>query len=308
MKFKTVLITGGSGFLGSHLIDAFVEISDKVVSVDKKTISEFNKNKNAFYRWVDIQDEEAVNKLFKKIKPDLVIHLAAHNHDRGSIKEPVLNANQNILGSLNVFNAANKNNCKRVVFSSTGVVYGNQNGITSSETIIPKPLTPYAISKFAGEEYLRFFHEVHGLSSVSLRIGNIYGARQDIKSDNGVVGVFAAKLLRGEQAYIYNDGSTIRDYIYILDAVQAFIKASESGYSGSINIGSGKSVSTLEMYRLVQSIVGVEIEPEYREEIGDVVHEVRLNVDLAKNVLDWKAKITLEDGVLETVEWYRKNA
>jgi len=306
MKYNTVIVTGGSGFIGSHLVDRLVEQAKRVVVVDKVKPTKTNKNPKAVYKKMNIQDG-GIAALFKKEQPEVVFHLAAHLFDRQSMEAPVDNAKDNILGSLNVFEGARHAGTKRIIFTSTGVVYGNQEQFPISESMVPAPATPYAISKLTGERYLHFYHVVHSVGSVCLRLGNVYGPRQDSSAESGAIGIFTAKLLAGETAAINNDGKTTRDYIYVDDVVDALLRAAGSEYVGSLNIGTGVETATADLFELVREAVGVQSVPEGREEVVDVVKRVALKTAKAREVLDWQSSVALQEGIVRTVAWYREH-
>jgi len=306
-RFETVVVTGGAGFLGSHLVDALVSVSKKVVVIDKKKPRARQKNALAKYVIADIA-HPGTEQLVASYKPEVIFHLAAHIHDRESMREPVMNAENNIVGSLHVFEAARAVSKTRVVFASSSVVYGNQEQIPIVETATPMPLTPYAISQLACEQYLRFYFETFQVPYTVLRMANVYGPRQDESAESGAVGIFAARFLKGEPVYINNDGSTTRDYVYIADAVDALLRAAHSSFIGIVNVGSGVEVETNAVFERVREAVGVQAAPDYREQIQDAVKRVALDIHLIGKTFDWSPTVSLEEGILKTVEWYRENA
>lgn len=304
MDWNHVIITGGAGFIGSHLVDRMVERAKKVTVIDIQKPDW--KNEKAKYRTVDIRDAK-IESIFEKAKPDLVFHLAAQIHERESERDPVKYAQHNILGTLNLMEASKKYLEGRFIFVSTGAVYGHQDDFPISERITPRPLTPYAVSKLTGERYLNFYQNVHGIPYVALRPGNVYGPRQDSSAESGAIGIFATQLMRGEQVYINNDGQTTRDYIYVDDVVSALIKSAESDYVGVLNVGTGRETSTNSLFEVTASVVGAQASPEYREEIGDTVKRVGLDISAARSELGWQPEIDIEEGISKTVEWYREN-
>jgi len=305
MKFNTVVVTGGAGFIGSHLVDALVPIAKRVVSIDGKKIRKAWKNSGAKYKTFDIRDEDLVEECLKKEKPDVVFHLAAHIHDRESVREPLMNADYNIIGSIKVFEAARKY-AKKVVFSSTGIVYGEQEPPFTLD-MTPMPVTPYAISKLAGERYLAFYNKVFDLPYVALRPGNIYGPRQDASAESGAIGIFASRFMKGEQVFMNNDGKTTRDYLYVDDFVNALLLSGESNITGIFNVATGIGTETQQVYELVSEAVGVQTKPESREEILDFPKFVHFDISEFVKRFGWKPETSLEDGVEKTVEWYRDN-
>lgn len=302
-QYQNIIVTGGSGFIGSHLVDALIPLAEKVIVIDKVKAPKQRKNAAAKYKVKNIQDKD-IEKIFKSVKPDVVFHLAAHIHDRESVHEPVSNAMDNVIGTINVLEAARKY-AKRVVFASTSVVYGHQKTLPTPENAELRPLTPYAISKLTGERYLHFYHQVYQLPYMALRLGNVYGPRQDASAESGAIGIFASRFLRGEQVYVNNDGKTTRDYVFVDDVVHAMLLAAESDTVGVCNIASGEETSTIEILEAVRASVGVQAKGEAREEIQDVVKHIALDIKLAKKMLSWAPSITLQEGIEKTVDWYK---
>jgi UDP-glucose 4-epimerase len=305
MKFKKVIVTGGAGFIGSHLVDSLVDISKKVIVIDRRKPRKLNKNVQATYKKMEVQSEEAFE-LIKKEKPDVVFHLAAHINDRESTHEPVMNADNNIIGTLNMLQATRSCNGTRFVFASTSAVYGSKDEYPISEDVKFEAHTPYGISKLTAEHYLRFYNKVCGISYIALRFANVFGPRQDSSAESGAIGIFSANLLKGDQVYINNDGQTKRDYIYVKDVVRALTSAAESDFVGVLNVGTGQETTTEDLFEMVRDEVGSQAQPEYREEIEDLVKRSALDASEAKKILNWKPEVSLQEGIEETVDWYRK--
>lgn len=301
---QTVIVTGGAGFIGSHLVDALVERVKRVVVIDKRKVSKAWKNAKAVYKVSDIRDAEFAGWV-QKYKPSTIFHLAAHIDDRESVHEPAMNADHNIIGSLNVFEAARKHGVKRVLFASTGVVYGQQGTVPIPIDAETQPMTPYAISKLTAEQYLRFYRSVYDLSFAALRLGNVYGPRQDGSVECGAIAIFSSRFLAGDQVFVNNDGKTTRDYVHVSDVVQAFLRAATSEHSGVYNVGTGEGTSTLELYELVQNAVGVQAQPNWREDIQDELKHVALDPSITTKQFGWVPQVTIEQGVKDTVNWYR---
>jgi UDP-glucose 4-epimerase len=299
-----ILITGGSGFIGSHLVDALIARGDQVTVVDIVPAHPVWGNAQATYVQRDIRSEHLAD-VFINAKPEYVVHLAAHVDDRASVREPVENAEHNILGTINVLDAARLSGVKRVVFASTGVVYGNQEALPIAEDAVPKPLTPYAVSKLTGERYLRYFTLQLGLSTCALRLANVYGPRQNGSKECGAIAIFTKKLLAGEAPFLNANGKTTRDYVHVADVVSAFLAALESSEEMAVNIGTGIETSTEEVFLSVAEAVGTNIKPLLRPEVADLVARVALAPAKAEKVFGWKSKKRLSEGIQETVEWYR---
>lgn len=306
MQYGTVIVTGGSGFIGSHLVDRLVEISKRVVVIDKVKPSKLNKNQKAIYKKIDIRDSDVIH-VFRKEQPDVVFHLAAHLLDRVSMREPVENAQHNVIGALNVFEGMRRDGKGKMIFTSSCAVYGTQDKLPITEAAIPTPETPYGITKRVGEDYLRFYHAYHGIRYTALRLGNVYGPRQDSSVESGVISIFTSRLLRGEVVTINNDGMTTRDYVYVQDVVDALLAAAQSDYVGPLNIGTGLEVSTNDLFHAVREAVGVQSVPDRNKEVPDLLKHMYLDASKAKQEIGWEPKVRFADGLAQTVAWYRKH-
>ncbi len=308
MQYKTVIVTGGSGFIGSHLVDRLVEVSKRVVVIDKVKPSKLNKNKKAVYKKVDIRDEDVIN-VFKKEQPDALFHLAAHLLDRVSMREPVENAQHNVIGSLNVFEGMRRFGATggKIMFTSSGAVYGNQRDLPISEKAKTDPETPYGITKFVAEQYLRFYHRHYGIPYTALRLGNAFGPRQDSSVESGAISIFTSRLLRGEPVTINNDGLTTRDYVYVQDVVDAHLAAAQTSVIGAVNVGTGVATSTSELFACVREAVGVQSVPERDERAVDLIKHISLDTTRARQEMGWSAQVGFEEGLAKTVAWYREH-
>ncbi|MFH1611542.1 MAG: NAD-dependent epimerase/dehydratase family protein [Patescibacteria group bacterium] len=305
-KQKTVIITGGSGFIGSHLADALIEQGHKVVVIDKVKPEKNRHNDHVKYIKINIQDED-VKDIFKKYKPDVVFHLAAHLHDRESVEKPVVNAMDNVIGLINVCEGVRESGQAKIIFTSSCAVYGPQDVLPIDEQVNPVPLTPYGISKLTGEKYLHFYNKTYNIPYVAFRPGNIYGPRQDSSAESGVVGIFSSRLLKGKTAIINNDGKTTRDYVYVADVVTALIKASELDYVGILNLGTGIQTTTMEIFDYVKDAVGTRASHDWNEAQMDATKYMELSIKKIKKELDWEPNTSLNEGIKKTVAWYREN-
>jgi len=303
-KYTKVLVTGGAGFIGSHVVDLLIKRGYKVVVVDSMKKKKGWINSKAHYYRIDIRDPK-LKSIFVKEKPEVVIHLAAHIEDRVSVLEPVMNAENNIIGLINVFENCRYSKVKRIVFASSGVVYGQQKKFPIDEKVTPWPTTPYAISKLVGEHYLNFYNKVVGISGVALRLANVYGPRQDSRGDSGVLAIFSEKMFKKQQPVVNNDGKTTRDYVYVGDVAQAFVQAVESDYIGEINISTGRENSTLEIFKTIKGLTKSDCKLVFNPKHKDVVRRVSLNPKLAAKVIGWKPKVLLKDGIKATVIWFK---
>lgn len=303
-KYSKILVTGGAGFIGSHLVDLLIKQGYKVAVVDVMKKKKGWLNARARYYRIDIKDP-VLEKVFLKEKPEAVLHLAAHIEDRVSVREPVMNAEENIIGSLKVFEACKKFGVKRIVFASSGVVYGEQKKLPVTEKITPWPLTPYAISKLVVEHYLNFYHQSFGIQTTSLRLANVYGPRQDGKGDSGVLAIFSEQMLKGKNPVVNNDGKTARDYIFVGDVARAFVQAMESDFVGEVNIATGRETTTLEIFKTLKKLSKSSCKLVFNPNQQDLVKKISLSPKLAAQKFNWRSKILVRDGFAVTVNWFK---
>lgn len=301
---SSLLITGGSGFIGSHLVDACIERGYDVTVVDVAPPHPVWGNTHARYVQRDIRDQDLVD-VFIATKPEYVVHLAAHIDDRASVIHPVENAEHNILGTINVLDSARVAGVKRLIFASTGVVYGVQTRIPTSEEASARPLTPYAVSKLTGERYLRYFTSQLGLSTCALRLANVYGSRQDGSKECGAIAIFTKKIFQGESPFLNGTGDTTRDYVYVDDVVDAFMRALTVSEEGVCNIGTGIETSTRDLFTKVTHALHSTVSPIPRPEVQDLVRRVALDCSRAREVLGWQPHVGLDAGIAKTVAWYQ---
>ena len=295
-----VLVTGGAGFIGSHVVDALVIRGDEVAVVDNlATGKRENIRDNATLHVRDIR--EPLEDLFDELRPDAVFHLAAQADVRVSTERPHEDAEVNVLGTIRVLEAARRHGAQ-VIFSSTGgAIYGECDG-PAKETAALRPVSPYGTSKLAGEEYLRTYNRLYETIHVSLRYGNVYGPRQDPHGEAGVVAIFLGALAAGEQARIFGDGTQTRDYVYVGDVARATVSA--LGQEGGVfNVGTGREVSVLELYDLCRRAAGASADAEHAPaRLGELQRSV-LDPGLAAEQLGFTAMVELEDGLAATWEW-----
>lgn len=302
---KSILVTGGAGFIGSHLVGRLIGMGYKVVVVDDlSTGKKENINKKSKFYKVDILSQK-IKEIFRKEKPEIVYHLAAKINVRESVKKPIENAKTNILGSLNILENCQKFKVKKIIFASTGgAIYGETKIIPTPETYPENPLSPYGIEKFAIEKYLNYYHKVFGLPYVSLRLANVYGPRQNSKGEAGVIAIFIDKMLRGKQPIIYGTGKQKRDFVFVDDVAEAFLLAMKSEKSGIYNIGTGKETSINEIFDKIKEILSAEGKKVYQKaKLGDLKRSC-LNISKAKKELKWQPKYNLEKGLKETISWF----
>ena len=305
-----ILVTGGAGFIGSHVADGYLAAGHEVVIADNLLSGSIdNVPAGAKLHLVDIAAPE-FDLVMAQERPDVVNHHAAQMSVTVSARDPKLDARINCVGLLNVLQSCVKHGVGRfVMISSGGAIYGDVDQRPTSEETPPQPLSPYAIHKLTGERYLEFYRQEHGLSSVTLRYGNVYGPRQDQHGEAGVVAIFVGKLLRGEQPTIfaYPDQPTgmSRDYVYVEDAVRANLRAIESDATGAFNIAGGAPVRTGEVLSAVQAACGTNLTPATGPARPGDLHENWLDVSRAERLLGWRAEISLADGLARTVAHFR---
>ncbi len=296
-----VLVTGGAGFIGSHVVDALVARDDEVVVVDSLVHGRReNVPPQATLHVHDIR--EPFDEIVDDLRPEAVLHLAAQADVRVSVEEPVYDAEVNVLGTVRVLEAALRHGAQ-VVFSSTGgAIYGECDEGPAAETSALTPLSPYGTAKLAGEEYLRAYNRLHGGTHVALRYGNVYGPRQDPHGEAGVVAIFLGALERGEQARIFGDGLQTRDYVYVGDVARATLSA--LGQDGGVfNVGTGRETSVVDLYGLCKRVAGSEIDAAHAPaRLGELQRSV-LDTSLAGSDLGFSAMVELEDGLQATWEW-----
>jgi UDP-glucose 4-epimerase len=298
-----ILVTGGAGFIGSHLVDALIERGHQVIVIDNlSTGKKENINKKAKFYKIDICSPRIVE-IFKKEKPKIVFHFAAQINVRKSIENPLKDAKTNILGSLNVLENSKKYKIKKIIFASSAGVYGEAKILPTSEDYPVNPDSPYRIAKLTVENYLKFYKENFGLKFISLRFSNVYGPRQDPKGEAGVVAIFIDKLLRGERPTIFGDGNQTRDFIFVEDVVSACLKAMEyKGKKEIFNIGTGIETSINELYKIISKLLKAKIKPKYAPEKPGDLKRSCLDISLAKRELEWKPKYNLEKGLQKTIQ------
>lgn len=253
-KYK-ILVTGGAGFIGSHLVDALVEKKHQVVIVDNlSTGKKSNLNPKAKFYKLDIANYK-LGEIFKREKPDYVFHLAAQINVRKSIADPIADAKTNVLGSLNLLENCKKYKVKKIIFSSSGgAIYGDTAIIPTPETVIPHPQSPYAIAKFTIEQYLDFYYKVYGLKYTILRYANVYGPRQDAHGEAGVISIFTERIKCNQPIIINGDGKQTRDFVYVDDVVKANLAATTKGSSTFYNIGTGVETDIYHLAQLIFSL------------------------------------------------------
>jgi len=301
------LVTGGAGFIGSHVVDALVERGDEVTVLDDASTGRRANLERAVAGGAevvdgDIRDGEAVSEVCERVRPEAIFHLAAQIDVRKSVADPAFDARVNVEGTINVLRAAQASGVGRVVnTSSGGAIYGEGQMIPAPEGHPVAPMAPYGMSKFCGESYCDMFGRLHGLSTISLRYGNVYGPRQDPLGEAGVIAIFCGKLLDGKRPTIYGDGRQTRDYVYVSDVVDANLQALDSDATGPFNVGVGVEVNVLELVEALRPHAANGFEPEHAPERPGEVRRIALDCSRAREELGWEAKVGLEDGLERTL-------
>jgi nucleoside-diphosphate-sugar epimerase len=312
LSFKSALVTGGAGFIGSHLVEALVSSGCRVTVLDNLSSGRYAnledlEGRFTFFR-EDIRNRPALEAAIENC--EVVFHLAAVVSVPQTIENPVDSAAVNDMGTLHVLDAARQKKVKRIVFSSSCAVYGDDPHLPKREDMHPKPSSPYAAQKLAAEYYANVFYDLYGIETPVLRYFNVYGPRQDPSSPySGVISIFMTKALQNDAAVIYGDGNQSRDFIYVQDVVRANLLAATVKNVGGqvINIGSGSSVTINQLWKAICALGGRSLEPQYAgKRPGDIIKSLA-GVDKARAFLGFECEVSFRKGLELTFEWYRKN-
>ncbi|MFL5608331.1 MAG: NAD-dependent epimerase/dehydratase family protein [Gemmatimonadaceae bacterium] len=309
----TVLITGGAGFIGSHVVDRFlaegwtVHVMDNLVTGKRENLAD-----GVVFHELDIRSPEAAS-LVATLKPKALVHLAAQMDVRKSVADPVFDAGTNIVGTLNLLEAVRHHSPRtRRVFSSTGgALYGDYTTPPNVETFPKDPESPYAISKLSAELYLAYYGRVHGLDSVALRFGNVYGPRQDPHGEAGVVAIFCGRILDGKPLTIFGDGSQTRDYVYVGDIADATWRAATQTLPAigqldarAFNLGTGKGTPVVRIVDVLRNVAGREVVIEHAPKRAGEQQESFVAVEKANTLLGWRPAVSLEEGLARSYAWF----
>ena len=299
-----VLVTGGAGFIGSHLTDELVARGDAVAVVDDMSAGRPGRiPEQAIVHKVSVTDGAALVGLVAEFAPNLICHLAGQIDVRSSVANPAEDAQVNVIGTVNVLEAARSVGA-RVLLASTGaVIYGRDAPIPSMEDVLPLPESPYGVAKAGAEQYLLLYNRLHRTNHAVLRFANVYGPRQDPAGQAGVVAIFCARAIAGERPVIYGDGEQTRDYVYVADAVAAFLAAADSGRPGTWNIGTGVEVSVLELTRVIGQVAEHQIDPVFAPARPGELLRGALALERAHRDLGWQPATPLADGIARVYRW-----
>ena len=307
-----ILVTGGAGFIGSNVVDKFIDLGHEVVVVDDLSSGfRHNVNSKAKFYEMDIRSRELAT-VFEVEKPDNVDHHAAQISVPVSVKDPEFDADVNVKGFLNILQNCVKFKVKKVIFiSSGGAVYGEAEEYPTTEKYDPKPLSPYAINKFIAEKYLYFYYHQYDLNYTVLRYANVYGPRQIPHGEAGVVSIFITNFRDNETSHLYafpeEPDGMIRDYVFVKDAVRANVIALEKGDMETINIGTGLETTTGKLYSEISRQMNVNIDPIRGNARAGDIRKSCLNIEKAGSILGWKPEYSLEDGIKQTIHFFIKN-
>lgn len=308
-----VLVSGGAGFIGSHLVDAILDRGDEVLVVDDLSSGRRENLEQALGRGArlveaSVADAGALGAAFSEHEPELVLHLAAQIDVRNSVADPVFDLNVNVGGTINLLEAARRAGASRFVLASTGgAIYGEGAGrdLPLNEDAECLPDAPYGQSKLAAEGYLALYGRLHGVAATALRLGNVYGPRQDPLGEAGVVAIFSRALLDGQAPRVFGDGRQVRDYIYVDDVVAAFLAAAERPAGGPFNVGTGIGTDVLELGAAIAALCDRPFEPQMAPERPGEVQAIYLDSSRARSELGWEAVASLPEGLRRTLEWFR---
>jgi len=305
-KFMKILITGGAGFIASHIQDAYIQVGHEVAVLDNLITGNLKNlnSKTRFYQ-LDICNKE-ISKIFEEFRPDIVSHHAAQMDVRKSIEDPSYDALNNILGFINLLEASRKVGVKKVIFASSGgAIYGEQAYFPADENHPLCPASPYGLSKMVGEEYLKLYERLYGISYVALRYANVYGPRQNPHGEAGVVAVFCKKMLNGEVPVINGDGQQTRDYVYVADVVKANLASLTTEVKGAFNIGTTLETTVNRLFEDLAESSGKKEVKHGEAKIGEQKRSA-ISYEKAAAILNWKPSMNLVEGLKNTYEWFKE--
>jgi UDP-glucose 4-epimerase len=299
-----VIVTGGAGFIGSHLVDAFIAGGDEVTVIDDLSTGRPGRlDARAVLHKVSITDAPVLTEVISSVRPELICHLAAQIDVRASVVRPAADAQTNVTGTINVLEAARETGARVLMCSTGGALYGRDAPIPSLEDVLPLPESPYGIAKYCAEQYVGLYNRLHQTSHSVLRLANVYGPRQDPTGESGVVPIFCAQVLAGTRPTIFGDGTQTRDYVYVADAVAAFLAAAAQQRPGTWNIGTAVEVSVLDLASVIGSVTGLTVDPVLAPARFGELQRSALAVERARLDLGWSATTALADGVRAVCEW-----
>jgi UDP-glucose 4-epimerase len=304
-----VLVTGGAGFIGSHVTDALLARGDEVAVLDDLSSGRAGRlDLQVALHKLSITDAAALTAVVTAFRPELICHLAAQIDVRASVDAPADDAQVNILGTVNLLEAARAAGARVLFASSGGALYGRDAPIPSLEDVLPLPESPYGIAKYCAEQYIGLYNRLHGTRHAMLRLANVYGPRQDPAGDAGVITIFCASALASGAPTIYGDGTQTRDYVYVGDAVQAFLTAGDNDRPGTWNIGAGDEVSVLDLVDIIGGVAGREMHPRFAAPRPGELQRSAVAPDRAASELGWRPATPLAEGVRRVYRWIEAGA
>ncbi|MGV9822977.1 NAD-dependent epimerase/dehydratase family protein [Nocardia xishanensis] len=296
------LITGGAGFIGSHLLDRLIADGHTITVIDDLSSGDRTRIPDSVtFHEADVADTAAITQIIEDARPDVIYHLAAQISVRHSVTDPHHDAQVNVIGTLNIVTAATTIGARVIMASTGGAMYGDGVPMPTPETVLPQTQAPYGISKYCAEQYLTLHNRLYGSRHVALRLGNVFGPRQDPHGEAGVVAIFCGHIAAGRTPTIFGDGKQTRDYVYISDIIDAFLAAAE--YTGAVpifNIGSGTGTSVLELLDAVNTAASTDIAPEFAPPRDGEWRHGAIDSTLASAELGWRATTTVTDGIRTT--------
>jgi UDP-glucose 4-epimerase len=304
-----VLVTGGAGFIGSHVTDAFLSRGDEVLVADDLSRGQVGRlDSRAVLHKLSVREARSLTTLVQDTRPDLICHLAAQIDVRVSVANPAEDAQANVVGTVNVLEAARAVGARVVFASSGGALYGRDAVIPSPEDALTLPESPYGVAKLCAEQYIGLYNRLHGTRHAVLRLANVYGPRQDPAGEAGVIALFCDSVLAGRVPTVYGDGTQTRDYVYVGDVVRAFAAAADSGRAGTWNIGTGTETSVLDLLAVLGRIAGREVSPEFAAARAGELQRSAVDSGLATRDLGWRPMTVLADGIRNVYRWIEDGA
>ncbi len=304
-----ILVTGGAGFIGSFIADAYINLGHDVTIIDNlSTGLEKNINSNAKFYKVDITNAEEIYPIFEKEKFDVISHHAAQANVRFSVNDPCGDAKINILGGINLFEASMKNGVKKIIFASTGgAIYGEkpESELPTWETLEANPCSPYGISKLTNEKLLQYYKKTYGIDFVVLRYANVFGPRQNPEGEAGVVTIFVKRMLSGLQPIINGDGTHTRDYVYISDVVEANILALKNEMSGVFNVGTSIETTTNQVFHTIREAVNSQLQEVHAPEMKGEQIRSCISYQKINKYFNWTPQVSFEEGIKKTISYFQ---
>jgi UDP-glucose 4-epimerase len=302
-----ILVTGGAGFIGSHIVDQLIAKGHQVIIIDNLVTGQQDLiNPAAIFYQEDITNAQKVEEIIQKHQIQVICHQAAQLDVRKSVQDPQYDATVNIIGTINLFEAARKHGVTKVVFASSGgAIYGDTDILPTPETHPTDPISPYGIAKLVMEKYAHYYKTIYNIDYTALRYSNVYGPRQNTQGEAGVIALFISKMLQNQQCYINGDGNNTRDFVYVQDVVEANIQAILGDLSGSYNIANSTQTNINQIFDILHQLTNTTITRQHREaKLGEQQHSC-LSYDKIHQAINWQPQTTLQQGLHQTVEYFK---